>query len=159
MTKSNNDYFAAVPDRHAGARKSAGGPSSLYRIPCANLAAGQPGNATAQVDMATARAYPSRPLVTGASTTGTEDDETYLPAQQNQAEASPRFPCAHGDQGRPAGAEASSGEGPRPPHALTPAGGSSGSDGPAGARRFPRAARLTTGAEFARVFRRSARSA
>jgi len=97
--------------------------------------------------------------VKGASNTGTDDDETYLPAQQNQAEASPRFPCAHGDQGRPAGAEASSGEGPRPPHALTPAGGSSGSDGPAGARRFPRAARLTTGAEFARVFRRSARSA
>ncbi len=172
MTKSNNDYFAAVPDRHAGARKSAGGPSSLYRIPCANLAAGRPGNATAQVDMATARAYPSRPLVTGAFTTGTEDDETYLPAQQNQEEASSRFPCPHGDQGRPAGAEASSGERPRPPHALSPSNGSSGHDEGSDAprqssaqssaqhsARFPRQARLTTGAQFSRVFRRAARSA
>lgn len=121
--------------------------------------------------MDTPRAYPSRPLVTGAFTTGIEDDETYLPAQQNQEEASSRFPCAHGHQGRPAGAEASSGERPRPPHALSPSDGSSGHDGrdvrrrataQSSARssaRFPREARLTTGADFSRVFRRATRSA
>jgi len=105
--------------------------------------------------------------VTGAFTTGIEDDETYLPAQQNQEEASSRFPCPHGNQGRPAGAEASSGERPRPPHALSPSDGSSGHDGRDAPRqataqssaRFPREDRLTTGADFSRVFRRATRSA
>ena len=109
------------------------------------------------------RAYATAPLVTGYPASGiddgTDDHETHLPAQQNQKEANPRFPCAHGHQGRPAGAEASSGERPRPSHALSSTDGSSGSDGRDASRRFPRSARLCSGADYTRVFRRSTRSA
>ena len=76
--------------------------------------------------------------------------EENVPAEQSQAQASSRIPCAHGDQGRATGVEVASRQGSRAALRLTPDTVTPG--------RFRRHQRLLTGADFARVFKEARRS-
>ena len=76
--------------------------------------------------------------------------EADVPAEQPEAEADPRLPGAHEDQGRPARAEAAAAEGPEEDRGLTePAGPRAPGSG--------RASGCGSGADFRRVFRRGFR--
>jgi ribonuclease P protein component len=80
------------------------------------------------------------------------EHEAHLPAQQPAPQARPRFPRAHGYQGRPPGPEPSSRQGPQAPRGLIVP--TRQSDGPSSASRcFPRASRLTGKPEFDAVHR------
>jgi ribonuclease P protein component len=76
-------------------------------------------------------------------------NEADIPAEQPEAEADPRLPRAHADQGRPPGAEAAAAEGSEEDRGLT--------GRPArGASLRPRE-RLRSGADYRRVLRRGDR--
>jgi ribonuclease P protein component len=141
------------------ARRTAGGPSSLYRKAGANPAGPTAPITASRFDTASARAYPFRPLTRGRLHTGNKDHETHLSAEQNQEETDSRIPCPDGDQGRPAGAETPSREGPGPVDALSSGAGSSDPHAGQPHRRLPRKTRLTASEDFSRVFRRCIRSA
>jgi len=83
------------------------------------------------------------------------EHEAHFQPQQSAPQASPRFPCAHGHQGRPPGAEPSPREGPQAPGRLIVP--TSLNDRTLASRSFPRASRLTDKPQFDAVHRQGQR--
>jgi ribonuclease P protein component len=81
--------------------------------------------------------------------------EAHISAEQPPSEENPRLPCAHGYQGRPAGAEPSSRQGPQASRGLTAEASPPALPVPRG--RYPRDYRLTDKPQFDLVHREGQR--
>jgi ribonuclease P protein component len=82
-------------------------------------------------------------------------NEAHISTEQPPSQEDPRLPCAHGDQGRPAGSQPPSRQGPQASRGLTAAAAPPAKPAPRG--RFPREFRLTDKPEFDLVHREGLR--
>jgi ribonuclease P protein component len=121
------------------------------------LAAGRPLTVRAGLRILAGSFFGLADPAAGQPSTGSNgaEHEAHISTEQPPSQEDPRLPCAHGDQGRPAGPQPSSRQGPQASRGLTVAAAPPATPAPRG--RFLREFRLTDKPQFDLVHREGLR--